>query len=70
MTTFHQHAAAFAMANGARGDLHVLIRHEIAVRILGDPVSRDCGSSTCINLDLSSAGTQAFAIKQFFLLHL
>ena len=44
MTIFHQHAAAFAMEDGARGELHVLIRHDIAVRILGDPVSRDCGT--------------------------
>jgi hypothetical protein len=60
----------FAMADGARGELHVQIRHEIAVRILGDPGSRDCGSSTCINLDLSCADAQAFSIKHIFLLHL
>ena len=70
MTIFHQPAAAFAMANGARGEMHVQIGHEIAVRILADPVSRDCGSSTRINLDLSCADAQTFLIKQFFLLHL
>ncbi len=68
--TIFQHAAAFAMADGARGELHVQIRHEIAVRILGDPGSRDCGSSTCTNLDLSCADAQAFSIKHIFLLHL
>ncbi len=70
MTIFRQHAAALPMADGACGELHVQIGHEIAVRILEDPGSRDCGSSTCINLDLSCADAQAFSVKHLLILQL
>ena len=42
------------------GPQHVLIGQKIARRILGDPGSRACGSSTCGNLGLSFIGLNFF----------
>ena len=59
-------SAAIAMASPAHGRQHVPIGHKIARRILGDPGSRACGSSTCRNLDLSSNEAQAFQTSLAF----
>lgn len=53
-------SAAIAMADWAHGPQHVLIGQKIARRILGDPGSRACGSSTCGNLGLSFIGLNFF----------
>ena len=53
-------SAGIAMADWAHGPQHVLIGQRIARRILGDPGSRACGSSTCGNLGLSFIGLNFF----------